>query len=514
MAFYTVVHSILDSMRLSVSNQQRKQQLVQYWQTQFKSDACVLLQLKGHTLYPRAAIGVGKGFSGRHFALDEHPRLQQILAERSLVRFPKDSPLPDPYDGLLDTPHLHLPIHDCMGITLLQDDEIWGVLTLDALNPHAFDQLHQEQWQIMLKLTEAVIRFNTLVEQSQQEGVFKEKTEIQLTDAETFQILGNSAVMQSLRAEIELLAPSDFTTLILGESGTGKELVAHALHQQSYRCDEPFITVNCAALPENLVESELFGHVRGAFSGAEKDRLGKFELAQGGTLFLDEVGELPLNVQAKLLRALQNGDIQRLGSDQHHKVNVRIVAATNRDLVQWVKEGKFRADLFHRLSVYPVQIPPLRERGYDILLLAAHYLSRLQQHFKVNNFCLTPQSETLLLNYAWEGNVRELEHVLSRVALKALRTNDVTDRMIFLTPDMFDLPKIEKHSETKASEPDNDSLNPMDVSLSLRTATDQFQRQYIQTTLQQTSNNKAEAARRLGVDRGNFSRLLKRLSLE
>jgi hypothetical protein len=180
------------------------------------------------------------------------------------------------------------------------------------------------------------------------------------------QILGTSAPIQRVRQDIELVARSDFAVLITGETGVGKEPVARAVHDASTRHSEPLIYVNCAALPETIVESELFGHVRGAFTGANADRAGKFEVADRGTLFLDEVGELPLSVQPKLLRALQQGEVQRVGSDQTLRVNVRVVAATNRDLPREVDAGRFRADLFHRLNMYPIHVPPLRERRSDI----------------------------------------------------------------------------------------------------------------------------------------------------
>ena len=179
--------------------------------------------------------------------------------------------------------------------------------------------------------------------------------------------------------------------------------------------------VNCAALPEALAESELFGHVRGAFSGAIAERAGRFEAAEGGTLFLDEVGELPLSIQAKLLRALQNGEIQRLGADRPRKVNVRIIAATNRNLKERVQEGSFRADLYHRLSVYPVPIPPLRERGNDVLLLAGFFLELNRARLGLRSLRLSVAAEDALHRYAWPGNVRELEHVVSRAALKAVK---------------------------------------------------------------------------------------------
>jgi len=190
------------------------------------------------------------------------------------------------------------------------------------------------------------------------------------------EMIGDSMPIRELKQEILTVANSQLAVLIHGETGVGKELVAQALHAMSSRASLPLVVINCAALPDQLIESELFGHVKGAFSGAERDRQGKFELADGGTLFLDEVGELSASAQAKLLRVLQSGQVQRVGSDREHRVDVRIVAASNRDLSAEVKEGRFRADLYHRLCAYPLHIPPLRERGDDVVLLAGYFWSR------------------------------------------------------------------------------------------------------------------------------------------
>jgi len=220
--------------------------------------------------------------------------------------------------------------------------------------------------------------------------------------------------------ELRVVASADLPVLLLGETGVGKELFARELHILSQRSDKPLIYVNCAALPESLAESELFGHVKGAFSGATSDRSGRFEVAHGGTLFLDEVGELPLSIQAKLLRVLQNGEIQRLGSDKYRKVDVRLIAATNRNLRQQVSNETFRADLYHRLSVYPLPIPPLLERGDDVSILAGHFLELNRARLGLRALRLSPEAELAIQQYQWPGNVRELEHVISRAAIKLL----------------------------------------------------------------------------------------------
>ncbi len=244
------------------------------------------------------------------------------------------------------------------------------------------------------------------------------------------ELIGQSAVHKRLQQEIQLVGNSALSVLITGETGVGKELVAEAIHLQSPRAQKPLISLNCAALPEMLVESELFGHVKGAFSGAVSGRSGKFELADGGTIFLDEVGELPLPVQAKLLRVLQSGQLQRVGSDQEHHVDVRIIAATNRDLADEVRAGRFRADLYHRLSVYPLLVPPLRERGRDVLLLAGFFLEENRARMGLRSLRLNPDAQKMLVAYSWPGNVRELEHLISRATLKALSTHSERPRIL------------------------------------------------------------------------------------
>jgi anaerobic nitric oxide reductase transcription regulator len=223
--------------------------------------------------------------------------------------------------------------------------------------------------------------------------------------------------------------------LIQGETGTGKELVAQALHAASARAKRPLVSINCAALPDNLVESELFGHVRGAFTGAVGDRRGKFELADGGTLFLDEVAELPLQVQAKLLRVLQGGHLQRLGSDREHRVDVRVIAASNRNLADEVRAGRLRADFYHRLSVYPLVVPPLRERGRDVLPIGGFFLEEARSRMGLGAVRLDAGAQAALLAYDWPGNVRELEHLLGRSVVKALGRHAQRPRILTLGAD-------------------------------------------------------------------------------
>ena len=232
-------------------------------------------------------------------------------------------------------------------------------------------------------------------------------------------MIGQSAALKRLLRQVEMVARTDATVLILGESGTGKELVAREIHQHSRRSQRPLIRVNCASIPRELYESEFFGHVKGAFTGAIKDRAGRFEAAQGGTLFLDEVGEIPLELQSKLLRVLQEGQYERVGEERTRTVDVRIIAATNRDLPRDVEAGRFRQDLYYRLNVFPMKVAPLRERKEDIPLLAAHFLDRAVRKLKLPSARLTPSHIAQLHNHDWPGNVRELQNMIERALILA-----------------------------------------------------------------------------------------------
>lgn len=232
-------------------------------------------------------------------------------------------------------------------------------------------------------------------------------------------IIGRSAAMQKLASQIELVAQTDATVLITGESGTGKSLVAHAIHEASRRANRPFIRVNCAAIPRELFESEFFGHVKGAFTGAVRDRVGRFELADGATIFLDEVGEIPFELQAKLLRVLQDKQFERIGEEKTHRVDVRIIAATNRSLKQDVRAGRFREDLYYRLDVFPIECLPLRERPEDIPSLAQHALEGVLARLKIPPLKLSRADIDRLGQYSWPGNVRELENAIERAAILA-----------------------------------------------------------------------------------------------
>ena len=308
-------------------------------------------------------------------------------------------------------------------------------------------------------------------------------------------ILGRSRPVRELVEMVETVAPTEATVLITGESGTGKELVARAIQSASLRKDKPFVTINCAALAENLLESELFGHEKGAFTGADRRREGRFVQADKGTLFLDEIGEMPLSLQAKLLRVLQQGEVQRVGSDEPLTVDVRVIAATNRVLADEVAAGRFREDLFYRLNVIGLEVPPLRARQEDIPLLAAAFLER---HAAANRKSLkgfTPQAMDAMLRYSWPGNVRELENAVERAVI--LTTTDyVTERALPLTV----------QNAPPAAEDDLSALGSMSL--------EDVEKKAIEATLRETEDNKSEAARRLGITRATLHSKLKKYGLE
>ena len=237
------------------------------------------------------------------------------------------------------------------------------------------------------------------------------------------QIVGNSPALVAMMKRIEAVADTPANVLIVGETGTGKELVARAIHSRSGRAGGPLVKVNCASIPDELFESEFFGHVRGAFTGAHQDRIGRFQLADGGTIFLDEVGEIPLALQGKLLRVLQEKEFERVGEDRSRSVDVRVIAATNKDLEKAVEDGEFREDLYYRLGVFPVQVPPLRERGDDVVMLAIHFLEQICRDFGRDVPIITQTQVDALVAYDWPGNIRELKNVIERAVILSQGNN-------------------------------------------------------------------------------------------
>ncbi|WP_028580661.1 sigma-54-dependent transcriptional regulator [Desulfogranum japonicum] len=307
-------------------------------------------------------------------------------------------------------------------------------------------------------------------------------------------IIGNCSSMQDLFQNLRIIAPTDATVLITGESGTGKELIANALHENSLRKDNVFIKLNCAALNENLLESELFGHEAGAFTGANKQRKGRFELANGGTLFLDEIGDMSLPTQAKILRVLQEGEFERLGGSTTIQVDVRVLAATHKNLEDMISEGLFRQDLYYRLSVVPVELPPLRSRSTDIPELCNHFLRKYAQKNKKDIQGIHPEALSILTQYNWPGNIRELENTIERA-------------VILCQGEYVSFRELPTHMVPKSLS-DNIS-QPDDPQFTLR----DMEREVIRSTLALTNNNKSETAKKLGIARQTLLNKIKEYDL-
>jgi two-component system, NtrC family, response regulator HydG len=307
-------------------------------------------------------------------------------------------------------------------------------------------------------------------------------------------VIGNSTAMHSVVAKLRQIAPTSASVLITGESGTGKELAAKALHINGPRKNKPFVPLNCAELSENVLESELFGHVKGAFTGADRDRIGRFQYANGGTLFLDEIGDMPIAIQIKLLRVLESGEVVRVGSNEPIKVNVRMISATNSDLADAIAEGRFRQDLYHRLKVVSVKLPPLRERRDDIPLLIDHFLKDFALSHGKAIATITPGVRKVLMAYSWPGNVRELKNTIeSMVVVDSDGVLDLDD----LTEDV--------QSATAGTHIDQSGGSDSLVGKSI----EEIEKHYIGATLKLTAGNREEAARLLGMGERTLYRKLK-----
>jgi formate hydrogenlyase transcriptional activator len=315
-------------------------------------------------------------------------------------------------------------------------------------------------------------------------------------------IIGNSPALQSALAEVKRVAATDSTVLVLGETGTGKDLIAHAIHNLSSRSGRPFVSLSCAAIPLDLLESELFGHERGAFTGAIVQKIGRFEMADTGTLFLDEIGDLPPALQPKLLRVVQAHEFERLGSGKTHRVNVRLVAATHRDLGQMIRRGEFRSDLYYRLNVFPVMLPPLRHRREDIPQLASHFIEIVSQHMGKKITRIPKETMDALTAYSWPGNVRELQNLIERAVIRA-------DNGVLLIP----LPTDEDQAAIPATATSDN--NPGRPNTIRGTFTD-CARALILETLQATGwlvGGPGGAAERLGLKRTTLVAKMKKLGI-
>ncbi|TCV95226.1 anaerobic nitric oxide reductase transcription regulator [Biostraticola tofi] len=492
----------------SLSQHDRFQRLVNSLRQLLRCDASALLRYEASHFHPLATSGLASDVAGRRFKLADHPRLEAIARAGDVVRFPADSELPDPFDCLIPH-HDKLKVHACIGLPLFAQHELIGALTFDDLVPGKFDGFSDEELRLISALASAALSNALLLSRLERQSLTLPENARQAASPVTSEMIGRSAAMQQLKKEIAIVAGSGLNVLITGETGVGKELVAQGIHRLSPQANKALVYLNCAALPENVAESELFGHVKGAFTGAIHHRVGKFEMADNGTLFLDEIGELSLSLQAKLLRVLQYGDLQRVGDDSSRRVNVRVLAATNRCLKQAVEQGGFRADLFHRLSVFPMHVPPLRQRVDDIVLLAGFFIEQARVRLGIKQLALNADAIAKLEGYSWPGNIRELEHTLYRAAVMVRAA--YPQSALFITPSFINLPE-EPPGPPQASAPRD--AGHEELQGDLQAATRGFQRRVISATLAAHQGNWSASARTLGLDTANLHRLAKRLGLK
>ena len=401
----------------------------------------------------------------------------------------------------------------CLLVPMAFGDAISGGLYFGRRQPHWYDRLDVEVAVAVAAQVVLAIQHQRLAEEQRRLAILEGKARhleqrvaslrSALGDRYGFdQIIGTAPVLREALGRAAKVAPTEATVLITGESGTGKELVARAIHQNSARADGPFVAINCAALPDTLMESELFGHERGAFTGADRQKPGRFELAAGGTLFLDEVGEFSPSVQAKLLRVLQEREFQRVGGTTTLRADVRLIAATNRDLVREVEAGRFRGDLYYRLNVFTVHLPALRERGEDVLLLADHFASTIGGRMAKADLGLSRDAREALLSHTWPGNIRELQNAVERALI-------VSEGGLITTAQLGILPRIPPRPERPEPEPASEaSASSSGDSLA------DLERRMVEDALRKAKGIKSKAAALLGVTRSQLYTRLKRHGIE
>ncbi len=469
-------------------------------------DMASVLVLEGDEL----RVVAGRGFrrdvnlSALRFARGSNPRLDRALAARGTVRFTEPTE-PDPFDAVAPQPLEHL--HSCMAAPMRMDGELLGLITADAHAAGRFAPEHEELMELFAALAAVAMRNADLVAELSEartrlSGQVASLAEEIREQAGGKELVGGSSVMRALREDISLVGETDTTVLILGETGTGKEMVARAIHAASRRRDRPLIRFDCAGVAPTLIESELYGHVKGAFTGAISARPGKFEIADGGTLFLDEIGELPLSLQPRLLRALQEHEVERVGEHRVRHFDVRVIAATNRDLEAEAGAGRFRLDLLHRIAVYPIRVPSLAERLEDVPLLIEHFAHKLAARLQIRGLHIDPGFASELQGYEWPGNVRALENTVEQ-ALVRVRPSAQGQRVVL---DASVARKLRLGPpKRRGSEHPTRAFGG-----TLREATSAFQAALVADALAASGGNVAKAARLLGEDRANLHRRLRR----
>ncbi|WP_319777746.1 sigma-54 dependent transcriptional regulator [Maridesulfovibrio sp.] len=368
---------------------------------------------------------------------------------------------------------------------------------VSAIKKGAFDFIEKP-----LSLEKVVITAEKAVEFSRLQSENK-ALRTRIAAEQPAKLTGSSQSIESMREVIGQVAPTDAWVLITGENGTGKEIVARSIHSQSQRSDKPLVAVNCAAIPEELIESELFGHEKGAFTGAEKAQEGKFELADNGTLFLDEIGDMSLKTQAKILRILQEQRFERVGGRKTINVDVRVIAATNKDLFQEIKNGNFREDLYYRLKVFPLEVPPLRDRAGDIPMLIGEFITRLTRQHGFKALTFTDQALNILTGYSWPGNVRELKNFVERMLIM-FGGKEVGPEN--LPPEIANGPRNENAGQEQLPLPEGE--------IDFKKARADFEAQFLETKLREYKGNVSKLAEAVGLERSSLYRKLKTYEIQ
>jgi Nif-specific regulatory protein len=427
-----------------------------------------------------------------------HSVFRKVVRERAAV-LAADAPS----ESFSSESLLGASIRSTIGVPLWRGDQILGVLQVDNRDaPSMFDAADVDALGVLAASASLAVSNARLIrrlmaaeEQLQKENTFLKGRE--RARSGEVEIIGQSRAMKELLSQLDKVVDTRVTVLIEGETGTGKELIASAVHYRSRRKAKLFVAQNCAALPENLLESELFGHKRGSFTGATEEKRGLFDIADGGTLFLDEVTEMPLALQAKLLRVLQEGEIRPVGATHTKHVDVRIVAACNRNLEQEVSGGRFREDLYYRLKVFPIRVPPMRERRDDIPLLAGHFLARYTKEIGKPVEGFSQGAMELLMSYDWPGNVRELENEIQRIVIQA-------DPGGFVTPELLS-PRVRRVEGIIAQAGATRGT--------LKEMVEQVEKYFLVEALREHGNNKTSAAKALGITREGLHKKLRQLKI-
>jgi transcriptional regulator with GAF, ATPase, and Fis domain len=470
-------------------------------------DLAAIFELRGQELVMRAARGhlADERVRGMRLALSAYPTIREAIETRRARAFTEHDHKHgdgDPFDGVLDLP----PGHSCMVVPLCAADSCFGVATLDrsvcqTYAPEVVElvEVYGQVLAIAIMNADQKLALDRLHRQDHEH--------LKLLEAEhrgdSVQLLARSgsALVQDLVRRARQVAATDTAVLILGETGTGKERLARAIHEWSARADQTFVSLNCAAIPAGLLESELFGHVKGAFTGATRDRAGRFQIANGGTLLLDEIAEIPFELQAKLLRVLQQGCFEPVGSDRTLKVSVRVLVATHVDLVRAIEQRRFREDLYYRLNVFPLQLPALRERLQDLPLACEVLLAEQAQRTGRRGMRVTREGLAKLMNYSWPGNLRELGNVLERATILSGRDE--------LGPEVLDLPEATSGTGTRAAAAPSGRVSVQTLA--------EVQREHIRRVLELTQGKiygDKGAARLLGLKPSTLQSRMKKLGLE